>query len=138
LIDIPDASVAVKWFVREREPGLAAADEVRRRILMQPQDFAVPSLFIYEVQAVLCRRVRSAADVVTDVRGLWALAIPIVQPDATLLDLATDIAFTYRLTAYDAAYAALAQHLRGRWITFDEAAYRRVASLKLARLLPLT
>lgn len=138
MIEVPDASVAVKWFIRQGEKGVAAADEVRRGILAHPEDFAVPTLFLYEVQAVLCRRSRRSKDVEEDLRALWALAVPVVQPDETLLSLATEIAFAYRLTAYDAAYVALARHLGGTWLTFDEPACRRVAALRAAKLLPLT
>ncbi|MBI4704568.1 MAG: type II toxin-antitoxin system VapC family toxin [Deltaproteobacteria bacterium] len=137
MTEILDASVAVKWFVREGEAGLAAADEVLHRVLRAPEHFAVPALFVYEVHAVLCRRRRSAAEVNEDARALWALALPVVQPDQRLLELAADIALEHRLTAYDAAYAALARHLGGIWLTFDEPAYRRIRRLHIARLLPL-
>ena len=138
MIEVPDASVAVKWFIREGEKGIAAADEIRHRILARPEDFAVPTLFLHEVQAALCRRSRKSKDVQEDLRALWGLAVPVVQPDETLLSLATEIAFAYRVTAYDAAYVALAKHLGGSWLTFDKPAYRRVAALRSARLLPLS
>ena len=135
MIEIPDASVAVKWFVRAGETGLAAADEVRKRIIADPERFAVPTLFLYEVLAVFCRRALSDDDVKENMRLVWALGIPVVCPDEKLMALAAEIAFDQKLTAYDATYVALAKHLGATWLTFDAEAHRRVTRLGVARLL---
>jgi predicted nucleic acid-binding protein len=135
LIHVLDASVALKWFLREGEEGLTTADDILRAILGSPQDFAVPALFPYEMSAALCRRLRRAEDVASHLRALLALAIPIVEPDERLLVTAAEIAFECKVTAYDAAYLALARHLGGVWLTFDEAAYARVKDRRLAKLL---
>ncbi|MBI3073447.1 MAG: type II toxin-antitoxin system VapC family toxin [Deltaproteobacteria bacterium] len=135
MTEIPDASVAIKWFVREGETGLEAADEVHGRVVVSADRFAVPTLFVYEVAATLCRRIALENDLKTNLRLLWALAIPAVAPDEALMALAAEIAFKHRVSGYDAAYIALAVHLRGTWLTFDAEAFRRVRSLGVARLL---
>lgn len=135
MIEILDASTAIKWFVRNEESGLAAADDVLTRVILAPQDFAVPALFLYEVQAALCRRLHDGESVLTCLRKLLALGLTVVEPDETLLTLATHVAVRHRLTGYDAAYVALALHLQGIWLTFDAPAYARVQSLNAARLL---
>ncbi len=129
-----DASVVVKWFVREGEADLRAADAVRADVVREREVFVVPSLFAYEVPATLCRRLRDPADVRACL-DLWlALGVPVVEPDGLLLALAVDLAFRYRLTGYDAAYVALAKHVNGVWLTCDRPASRRVAATRLVRL----
>jgi predicted nucleic acid-binding protein len=135
VIEVPDASVAVKWVLRQGEGGLDAADEVRRRVIAGPEGFAVPALFLYEVQAVLCRRSATAEGARQRLLGLIDLAIPVVEPDGALLARATEIAFQFGLTGYDAAYVALAQHLHGQWLTCDRRACERVRPLGVARFI---
>ena len=48
-----DASVAVKWFIEEEfHPN---ADKVLKKLVNQPELFAVPEIFAFEVYAVLQR-----------------------------------------------------------------------------------
>jgi predicted nucleic acid-binding protein len=136
-MEILDASVVVKWFIRDGERGLEAADEVLRRVLLEPDRFAAPVLLLHEMHAALCRRRERRQDVDDCVRSFFALDVQLVYPDEGLMTLATELAFSQRLSGYDAAYAALARHLKGRWLTFDEPAYERVATLGIACLLPL-
>lgn len=136
-MEILDASVVVKWFVREGEHGLDAADEVLHQVILEPDRFAAPELILYELHAALCRRRGRRQDVDECMRAYLSLGVQRVVSDERLLADATALAFSRRLSAYDAAYAALARHLGGCWLTFDRPAYDRVAPLGLARLLPL-
>ena len=137
MIEVIDASVAIKWFVRRGERGLRAADAVRVRLLRRPDDYAAPLLFIYEVHAALCQRLADKARIDGCMEVLFALGVHLVRPDRALLAAASQLARAHRLTGYDAAYVAVARHLRGRWLTFDAPACRRLSSTRLARLLPL-
>jgi predicted nucleic acid-binding protein len=137
VIEVIDASVAIKWFVRKGERGLQAADGLRKRVLHRPDSFSAPLLFLYEVHAALCQRIASEDSARSCMRALFALGIRLVRPDRRLLEVAGGLAREHGLTAYDAAYAAVARHLRGRWITFDATACERLASTRLVRLLPL-
>jgi predicted nucleic acid-binding protein len=129
-----DASVVVKWFVREGEADVRAADAVRARVVREREAFVVPSLLEYELLATLCRRLRAPADV-NACLDLWlALGIPVVEPDGVLLALGVELAFRYRLTGHDAAYVALAKHVNGVWFTCDRPASRRVANARLVQL----
>jgi predicted nucleic acid-binding protein len=136
VIEVIDASVVAKWFLREGEPGLTAADAVLHRVVEQPDRVVVPALLQYELIATLCRRLLRPADVQNCLERFRALGVPVVDLDATLTRLTTEIAFAHRLTGYDAVYVAVAIHLKGVWLTFDRAAYRRVARLGVAHLLP--
>lgn len=129
-----DASVVVKWFVREGETDLRAADAVRARVVREREAFVVPSLFPYEVLATLCRQLREPANVRACLDVWFALGVPVVEPDGVLLALAVDLAFRYRLTGYDAAYLALAKHMNGVWLTCDRPAARRAAGSRVVRV----
>ena len=53
MIWVLDASIAVRWFIEEEtHPN---ADEVLRAVVQQPERFAVPELFAFEVFSVLMR-----------------------------------------------------------------------------------
>ena len=50
---ILDASVAIKWYVKGTEhPN---ADLVLKKLLKEPELFAIPELFTYEILSVLYR-----------------------------------------------------------------------------------
>jgi len=53
MIWVIDASVAVRWFIEEE--AHPHADEVLEKIVDEPERFAVPELFSFEVFAVLQR-----------------------------------------------------------------------------------
>lgn len=129
-----DASVVAKWFVRDDEPDLDAADQLRERVLLSPDAFVVPTLFAYELLATLSRRLRSADDVQRCLDAWLALGTPAIDMDGTLLHRAATLVQEHRVTGYDAAYLAVAEHIGGVWLTCDRPAWRRVADTGLAQL----
>lgn len=70
-----DASVAVKWFVRE-ETGKRAAMELLEEIESAPANFAVPELFFNEMLSVLCRLLDSPDDGIDYMNALQDLGLP--------------------------------------------------------------
>jgi predicted nucleic acid-binding protein len=135
VIVVPDASVALKWFFDDGERDLMAARELRRQVIAAPLEFRVPELFVYEMHAVFCRRLKTPRVVDEYMAKLWALGIPVVRPDEVLQSTATWIALEHGLTAYDASYAAVARAARGQWLTADAKAHRRLAGTSWSRLL---
>jgi len=135
---VVDASVAVRWFLKdESHPN---ADAILSRLIHHPELFAVPELFCFEVYAVLCRVHPSGPDIF--VRGM----IPVLnsgifrQPmTERLADQAVQF-IKKGLTGYDSCYAALAREIKGVWLTFDQKAHRSLSGLNishnLARRLP--
>jgi predicted nucleic acid-binding protein len=124
MIWIVDASVAVKWFLEDELHE--RADSVLKRWIDQPECFAVPELFCFEVFSVLCR---------VHTRGLDAFVggvLPLIQggvvrqpiTEELVVDAARFVAMG--LTGYDACYAALARQMEGLWLTFDGRAHRRI------------
>lgn len=130
---IIDASVAIKWFVDEdgREPAL----ELLREIQSAPQEFVVPDLFYIEMMSVLSRLVPSAEVLAGIIRDLYDLGFVQMRAGGDLMTQAGEIAMRYRVSGYDALYAASALSLGGVWITCDRKAYAKVAELGIARLL---
>jgi predicted nucleic acid-binding protein len=121
MIWVIDASVAVRWFLNdERHPN---ADAVLRRLIDDPESFAVPELFCFEVYAVLCRVHPSGRDVF--IKG----TIPILQSGIFRHPMTENLAkqaghfLKKGLTGYDACYAALAREVKGVWLTFDAKAH---------------
>ena len=124
MIWVIDASVAVRWFIQEEfHPN---ADNVLQTMIDEPERFAVPELFSFEVYSVLQR---------LHPEGLSAFTIGIMpllqggifrQPMSEDLAVKADHFVQLGLTGYDACYAALAHDLKGKWLTFDEKAHRLI------------
>ena len=133
MIWVIDASVAIRWFlIEEADP---AADTVLREVIDNPEMFAVPELFPFEVLAVLCRMHPRGVSVFRD--GLLPLlsAGILRHPMTDALALHAEPFLSQGLTAYDACYAALARELRGLWLTYDRKAHRRIRRQGVSHLL---
>ena len=130
---VVDASVAVRWFLKEE--ANKNADEVLRRIVEQPDKFAVPELFTFEVYAVLQRLHPNGLQVYK--QGV----IPLLQagifrqPMTERLAIKANQFVKKGLTGYDACYAALAKDIKGLWLTFDEKAHRLIQEDNISLLL---
>ncbi len=130
MIWIIDASVALRWFIQEEiHPH---ADLVLRELIDHPESFAVPELFSFEVYSLLQRLHPSGLEVFK--QGL----IPILQgglfrqPMTTKLAVMAHRYIRLGLTGYDACYAALAQDMKGVWLTFDSKAHKAVQREKIS------
>ena len=130
MIWILDASVAVRWFLKdESHPN---ADAVLRRLIDHPEFFAIPELFCFEVYAVLCRIHPSGQDAF--VKGMMPILNSGILRQPMTENLATRASrFVEKgLTGYDACYAALAKEIRGTWLTFDQKAHDIVARERIS------
>jgi predicted nucleic acid-binding protein len=136
MIWIIDASVALRWFIKEE--AHARADEVLEKLIDDPGRFAVPELFAYEVFSVLLRIHPNGLRVFN--KGI----IPILhmgifrQPMTETIAVKANRFFELGLTGYDACYAALAQDLKGVWLTFDKKAHESIIDQKISCLLEET
>ena len=130
MIWVLDASVAVRWFLKdESHPN---ADAVLGRLIDHPEFFAVPELFCFEVYAVLCRIHPCGQDAF--LKGM----IPILnsgilrQPMTESLATRASRYVERGLTGYDACYAGLAKEISGTWLTFDQKAHDIVARERIS------
>ena len=130
MIWVLDASVAVRWFLKdESNPN---ADAVLGRLIDHPEFFAVPELFCFEVYAVLCRIHPSGQDAF--VKGMMPILNSgmLRQPMTESLATRASRYVERGLTGYDACYAALAKEIRGTWLTFDQKAHDIVARERIS------
>ncbi len=133
MIWVIDTSVAVRWFIEEETHP--HADEVLEKIVDEPERFAVPEFFSFEVFAVLQRIHPSGLEAFK--KGI----IPLLQggilrqPMTESLAVKANRFIKLGLTGYDACYAALAQDLRGLWLTFDKKAHRMIKKVKVSLFL---
>ena len=116
---VVDASVAVKWLLRDERSK--AADAVLTRV---SRDGAfVPAIFGFEIENILIvagRRKRIDAVAAGEAIDLLKTLDFRLDPYALLaLGRHTAIARRHMLSSYDAAYLVLAAHLRADFFTAD-------------------
>ena len=130
MIWIIDASVALQWLIKEEIHP--CAEKVLKKVIDEPERFAVPELFAFEVFSVLQR---------VHPNGLQAFRkgiIPLLQlgifrqPMTDNLAVQANHFVKLGLTGYDACYAALARDLKGNWLTFDKKAHRLIQKEKIS------
>ena len=132
MIWVIDASVAVKWFLADESND--EADFILERVVEDPRLFAVPELFCFEVYAVLERLhpepLKVFRKAVLPVLEGGILRYPVTESLAKRANR-----FVKKgLTGYDACYAALAQELKGLWLTFDRKAHEKIADMRVSHL----
>jgi len=119
-----DASVALRWFIEEERS--VNADAVYHRLVSEPEAFAVPELFCYEVFAALFR-VHPRAQETFEQGILPLLRSGLLRYPMTDAVASRAVRFVAAgLTGYDASYAALAEELDAVWLTFDSRAHARI------------
>lgn len=130
MIWVLDASVAVRWFLKDESHP--SADAILRRLIDHPESFAVPELFCFEVYAVLCRIHPSGHS------AFIKAMIPILNsgifrhPMTEKLALLAVPFIKKGLTGYDACYSSLAKELKGIWLTFDQKAHKCLADERVS------
>ena len=114
---VVDASVIVKWFRSQNEPHVVQAALLREKYEAGTIAVVVPSLLFLELLNIAGRRWKlKAPPLVEFARDLGALRFEIRDPELTSV-----AEWTARgLTAYDAAYVAIAASDRLKLVTDDE------------------
>ncbi len=125
-----DASVAARWYILEESD--ANADAILQRVIAEPELFAVPDLFFFEVLAVLGRIHPSPAE------AYQHAFLPVVEAGVFRHPMTAALAeqscrfLAAGLTGYDACYAGLAAELGAQWITFDRRAHDLIRKEKVS------
>jgi predicted nucleic acid-binding protein len=124
-----DASVVLKWFHTAGEPRAERAQRLRARYASGEFRVLGPPLLWLELLNVAARRWRWEAD---RLQGLVAvlprLGFELVEPD-----LAATARWCGRgLTAYDAAYVAVAEEAGAKLVTDDAEIVRAARSIAVA------
>jgi predicted nucleic acid-binding protein len=125
-----DASVAAKWYIAGE--AHANADAVLQRVIAEPELFAVPELFFFEMMAVLGRVHPSPAETYQDAFLPVVEAAVFRHPMTAALAEKSCRFLAAGLTGYDACYAGLAVELGAHWITFDRHAHELIEKQKVS------
>ena len=127
---VVDASVALKWALDDEEcvpQALALRDDC---VHGEEYELVAPSLLYYEIINGMCTAVRRGRIVAETggelVEHLLSLGIRLVDPESSHI---YQVASRFRITAYDAAYLALAEALGCVLWTGDRAFVRATTSL---------
>ena len=105
-----DASVAVKWYVKEEMRDIAL--RLRDHFVSDLVDLEAPSLILYELGNALRHHPGSAViDCAEAVKQLRNIGLIFHELDDNLIDLAANLAYEEKITFYDAVYLALAKNL---------------------------
>jgi predicted nucleic acid-binding protein len=125
-----DASVVMKWFAPEHEVGADEARDLRNQYRRGDLLVVVPGLVFLEILNVAGRRWSWTEEALLEL----ALALDELEFETVDADLAAVATWTSRgLTAYDAAYVALAQGRGLDLVTDDD----RIVELAPAVARPL-
>jgi predicted nucleic acid-binding protein len=131
---VPDASVAVKWFVPE------ILEEAADRWHQMGFDLLVPAHFHLEVASALLNKVRSSKDDLTAaaaavvLREVREMRVDVRAIEPLLLH-AFEIATRYHRSLHDALYVALALNAGCQFVTADRKLYDATVAAFPATLL---
>jgi len=115
---ILDASVAVKWYVKEEMRDIAL--KLRDDFVSEQIDLEAPNLILYELGNALRHHPGSTpVDCAEAVRQLRNIGLILHELDDNLIDKAAALAYREKITFYDAVYVALAQVLEATLVTAD-------------------
>ena len=124
-----DASVLLKWFQTEEESHVEEAKRLEAQFEAGELTVLVPSLLWLEVLNVAARRLRWTREQLERLTArLGELGFVVVEPELTRVARWA----AQGLTAYDAAYLAVAEQSGAQLITDDGEVVRRAPGLAVA------
>jgi predicted nucleic acid-binding protein len=128
---VVDASVALKWFLRESDS--AAADFLLEKFLNDEIDLLAPDLILVEAanaiwKRVVVRKELSAEEASLIYRDFLTLPLSLL-PTGKLADDALQIALTQKHSVHDAMYCALAIRRRCAFVTADQTLANKLQSV---------
>jgi len=123
-----DACVAAKWWLDD-EQYIAEAAHILKSIRGGGIEPAVPGLWFYELANVIIQAHRKkrltkhqAEEFIFEIQAMPVLVFPVHENLARMADLATQ----YSISAYDAAYLALAESLGCNFLTADDSLFNSI------------
>lgn len=130
-----DSSVVIKWF-RKDEVLRDRAIQLRQAYLDGRLTIYVPDLLVYEIANVLRYKPDlDRAQVQQALESLFAMQIKIKDITGEVIRRAIEIAYSYGITVYDAAFVAMAEHLETDFITADEKLGQTLQNISYVRYL---
>lgn len=118
LTKIIDASIAVKWFAKEQ--GWKEALKLKEDYIARKVNLIIPELLFYELINALKYKAANKAVIFDAINTLFTMQLRVEALNEILSKELTEIAMQYNISAYDAAYVALAELFDCELITADE------------------
>ena len=131
---VVDASVVAKWFVSKDEDGVPQAAALLARHAEGQVRLVAPALIAHELMGVLARRLRGPL-VHEGLDAFFDAEVHLVAPDRELMARAAHLAQHCQLSAFDSAYAAVADTLGCALVTADRRLANTLAGTVEARVL---
>ncbi|MGA2606967.1 MAG: type II toxin-antitoxin system VapC family toxin [Terriglobia bacterium] len=138
---VVDASVAVKWLVKESDTDKAEA--LLESCRLGKYDPVAPELLVAEVGSVLSKRVRQGSMKASQAEfqfDRFNRIRPVLKPLLDLAGRAFKLALVHQHSVYDCLYVALALEAQCELVTADEKLFRTFSpsypNVKLLRLWP--
>ncbi len=123
---VVDASVVLRWFVREQETPRAM--EWLERFVRDPHLLIAPDLLLFEVYGGLAR-LQPRRDPKWAERSFLRfqrLGVRLIPTTRKVFLRALELSSEMKLGGYDTVYLALAESLDVAWLTADAKAVRRM------------
>ncbi len=119
MIVVLDASVIIKWFLKEENSESAL--QFKEDFLNGKTNIIIPDLALYEICNVLRFKPHLGQEAIKNILpSLFNLGIEIITPSSKLLTESLHLSFATGLSIYDCVYLALANELEARLITADK------------------
>lgn len=115
---VVDASIVAKWFVTEKDTEQAL--QLRQDHLTGKALLIVPELLFSEVLNILRYKGHGQKVLEEANASLWEIQLHIEHTNTFLLQRAISLALQFKLSLYDALYAALSQIHGCPLVTADE------------------
>lgn len=134
MIVVLDASVLIKWFIKEADSETAL--RFKDDLLHGKINIILPDLAFYEIVNVLRFKTGIGEEAVRSILpALFDLGMEIITPSQQLLQDALHLSFATDLSVYDCIYLALANELGAKLITADKRIVRQAEPLSKVKLL---
>ncbi|MFH1281972.1 MAG: type II toxin-antitoxin system VapC family toxin, partial [Candidatus Omnitrophota bacterium] len=107
---VVDASVILKWFIKEVDSDKAG--KIKKDHINGFSVITLPDIALYEIGNALGYKAEfSTAEVNLSLNEIYELNMDIITPTFQIISPVTEIARHYDITFYDAFYIALAKEL---------------------------
>lgn len=115
---VVDASVALKWFLKEENSD--KAEKLLKLHIESEILIVIPELFFYEVINGLRYKKTTLENLRKSITELFDLQLHYESVSEKIMIRTTEISSEYDLTIYDATYISLAEKMNAKLITADE------------------
>lgn len=131
---ILDASVILKWFLKEEDTDKAL--EIKQSYILGEIDLIEPDLLLYEfTNGLRFQKGINEKEINEAIEDLFTFQINFITPTISSLKFTNSIALEYNTTVYDAFYISLAKETNSYFITSDSKLFDKISSLPYVKML---